>query len=280
MAKTEKEKMIAGELYFSRDPELVADRLQARQWVGQINQEQEPVLREQLVKKFLGQTGEHVYVEPTFIADYGYNVSVGENFYANFGNTFLDTCPISIGDNCMFGPNVQLYTATHPLEPVKRNSGLEFGKPIVIGDNVWLGGAVVITPGVTLGDNVVVAAGAVVTKSFGPNVVLGGNPARVIKEIEPVEPVDELAAARQKIDQLDRDIVQLLEKRMDAVTEIAAFKEKNQTAVLDENRELAVLQGVARAVKNPAYEATLLATFEDIMKQSRAFQKQRLSEEK
>lgn len=279
MAKSEKEKMIAGELYFSRDPELVADRLAARQAVAQINQEHEPAVREQLVKKFLGQTGQQVYVEPTFIADYGYNVTVGENFYANFGNTFLDTCPITIGDHCMFGPNVQLYTATHPLEPVKRNSGLEFGKPIVIGNNVWLGGSVVLTPGVTLGDNVVVAAGAVVTKSFGSNVVLGGNPARVIKQIETQKSADALTAAREKIDQLDQELVALLEKRLEAVSEVADFKALNKTAVLDESREQAVLASVAQAVKDPAYEATILATFEAIMEQSRLFQKQRISEE-
>ena len=184
MELTEKEKMIAGKLYFAGDPELSADRKDARVKLRAINQETDKTKREIFVKEAFGGTKNHVYIEPSISFDYGYNIFVGENFYCNFHNVFLDICPITIGDNCMFGPNVQLYTASHPIEPVKRNSGLELGKPITIGDNVWIGGAAVIVPGVTLGDNVVVAAGSVVTKSFPDNVVVGGNPAQIIKTIE------------------------------------------------------------------------------------------------
>ena len=124
----------------------------------------------------------------------------------------LDVSTIEIGDNCMFAPNVQLYTATHPLHPVKRNSGLEYAKPIKIGNNVWLGGGVIVTPGVTLGDNVVVGAGSVVTKSFPDNVVIAGNPARIIKTVEEELTEESLETLRHKIDMIDRELVALLEK--------------------------------------------------------------------
>ncbi len=126
----------------------------------------------------------------------------------------------------MFAPNVQLYTATHPLHPVKRNSGLEYAKPIKIGNNVWLGGGVIVTPGVTLGDNVVVGAGSVVTKSFPDNVVIAGNPARIIKTVEEELTEESLETLRHKIDMIDRELVALLEKRMDTVTKIGQVKKK------------------------------------------------------
>ncbi|MDH6364401.1 acetyltransferase-like isoleucine patch superfamily enzyme [Enterococcus sp. PF1-24] len=182
--KSEKEKMINGELYRPSDPELVADHIHAKKQLQAINDASNQDLRNQLVKETFGSTGENCYIEPRIAFDYGYNIHVGENFYANFNCTFLDVAPITIGDNCMLAPNVQLYTATHPLHPVERNSGVEYAKPITIGNNVWLGGGAIVIPGVTLGDNVVVAAGAVVTKSFPDNVVVGGNPAKIIKTIE------------------------------------------------------------------------------------------------
>jgi maltose O-acetyltransferase len=183
---TEKEKMIRGQLYRSAAPELVADRMEARKWTRIYNQTNETDLnkREEILKKRLGSTGEHLYIEPNFICDYGYNIFVGENFYANFDCLILDTCPVEIGDNCMLGPGVHIYTATHPLLPNERNSGLEYGKPVKIGNNVWIGGRSVINPGVTIGDNAVVASGAVVTKDVPDNVVVGGNPARIIKRID------------------------------------------------------------------------------------------------
>ena len=128
--------------------------------------------------------GETIGIEPRFQVDYGYNIHVGENFFANFNCVFLDVCPIRFGKNAMLGPGVHIITPEHPLNPTERNSGYEFGRPITIGDNCWIGGNATIIGGVTLGDNVVVAAGATVTKSFGDNVVIGGVPALVIREIE------------------------------------------------------------------------------------------------
>ncbi|WP_251865314.1 chorismate mutase [Enterococcus malodoratus] len=276
MELTEKGKMIAGKLYFSGDPELVADRKDARIKLRGINQETDKKKREELVKQTFGRTKNRVYVEPTISFDYGYNIFVGENFYCNFHNVFLDICPITIGDNCLFGPNVQLYTASHPLEPGKRNSGQELGKPITIGNNVWIGGSSVVIPGVTLGDNVVVAAGAVVTKSFPANVVVGGNPAQIIKTIEEESDKDALTQAREKIDHIDREIIALLEKRMSAVSEVTAYKAQTKKAVLDTSREEAVLANVADLVKDENYRETIVETFKDIMKQSRKYQEGRL----
>ncbi len=130
-----------------------------------------------------GSTGESIYLEPNLRCDYGYNIHVGENFYANFDCVFLDVCEIRIGDNCFIAPGVHIYTATHPLDPNERSSGVEYGKPVKIGNNVWIGGRAVINPGVTIGDNVVIASGAVVTKDVPDNVVVGGNPAKIIKPI-------------------------------------------------------------------------------------------------
>lgn len=184
--KTEKEKMLAGEIYNPADPELVRDREEARRKVLVYNQtlETEVEKRIQILKDLLGSTGENIYMEPNIRFDYGYNTYVGENFYANFDCTFLDVCEIRIGDNCMLGPNVHIYTATHPINPIERNSGKEYGKPVNIGDNVWIGGDSIINPGVTIGDNVVIASGSVVTKDVPDNVVVGGNPAKIIKQIE------------------------------------------------------------------------------------------------
>ncbi|MFX3623417.1 MAG: maltose O-acetyltransferase [Ectobacillus sp.] len=183
--KTEKEKMLNGELYLAADPVLVKERERARRLTRLYNQtlETEYEKRTELLKELLGATGKSLYIEPTFRCDYGYNITVGENFYANFDCVILDVCSVRIGDNCFMAPGVHIYTATHPLDPIERVSGAEFGKPVIIGDNVWIGGRAVINPGVTIGDNAVIASGAVVTKDVPPNTVVGGNPARVIKII-------------------------------------------------------------------------------------------------
>lgn len=180
---TEREKMLAGQLYDAADTELKTLRLAAREKMAQFNDELDRSKRKELVKTWFGSTGDNVMIEPRFACDYGVNIHVGENFYANFNCTFLDVCEIRIGDNVMLGPNCQLLTPLHPLDAIERISGLEYGAPITIGDNVWLGGGATILPGVTLGDNVVVGAGAVVTKSFGDNVVIAGNPAKIIKTL-------------------------------------------------------------------------------------------------
>ncbi|MGT2636723.1 sugar O-acetyltransferase [Streptococcus ratti] len=180
---TEKEKMLAGQLYDAGDAELKRLRLAARDKMAVFNGELDRGRRQELLKNWFGTTGSHIMIEPNFSCDYGCNIHVGENFYANFNCTFLDVCEIHIGDNAMIGPNTQLLTPLHPLNAKERISGLEYGAPIIIGNNVWIGGGVTVLPGVCLGHNIVVGAGSVVTKSFGDNVLIAGNPARIIKEL-------------------------------------------------------------------------------------------------
>ncbi|MBP1970122.1 maltose O-acetyltransferase [Virgibacillus natechei] len=146
--------------------------------------ETESTRRTEIVKELFGTTGESIFIEPNFRCDYGYNIHVGDNFYANFNCVFLDVCEIRIGDNCFIAPGVHIYTATHPLDPYVRKSGIESGKPVIMGDNVWIGGGAIINPGIHVGDNVVIGSGAVVTKNVPDNVVVGGNPAKVIKKVE------------------------------------------------------------------------------------------------
>ncbi|MGE6486732.1 maltose acetyltransferase domain-containing protein [Paenisporosarcina sp. NPDC076898] len=183
---TEKEKMLAGKMYDPADPELINERGTARLKTRLFNEtlEYETDKRIEMLKNLFGSTGEGLYVEPTFRCDYGYNIHVGENFFANFDCVILDVCEVRIGDNCFVAPGVHIYTATHPIHPIERNTMREYGKPITIGDNVWIGGRSIINPGVMIGDNVVIASGAVVTKDVPANVIVGGNPARVIKKIE------------------------------------------------------------------------------------------------
>ncbi|MHC5269490.1 chorismate mutase [Enterococcus sp. LJL98] len=274
--RSEKEKMIAGELYRAGDPELVKDRQAARAVLEVFNQTLDPAVREELLKGILGQVADTIYIEPNVRFDYGYNLFVGKNFYANFDCIFLDVCPITFGDHCMLAPNVQIYTASHPLEPAARKSGLEDGAPVTIGHNAWIGGGSIILPGVTLGDNVVVGAGSVVTKSFPDNVVLAGNPARVIRSLAEENVTDQshpLAATRQKIDAIDAQIVKLLETRMTEVSEVIRIKKENGMEVLDQTREDQVLEKVRQRVQNPDYAETIVATFSDVMAQSRQYQK-------
>ncbi|PDY44306.1 maltose acetyltransferase domain-containing protein [Bacillus pseudomycoides] len=186
MMKTEKEKMIQGEMYVPADLVLVEGREHARILTRKLNETPETKYEERslIVKELFGSTGDNIHIESSFKCDYGYNIHVGEDFYTNFDCVILDVCPVTIGENCMLAPGVHIYTATHPLDPIERISGAEFGKPVTIGNNVWIGGRAIINPGVTIGDNSVIASGTVVTKDVPDNVVVGGNPAKIIKKIK------------------------------------------------------------------------------------------------
>lgn len=183
---SEKEKMLCGEYYNSMDKELVTMRIWARKMTERINKTSILRLkrRVKLFKKLFGSTGENIYIEPAFNCDYGVNIHVGENFYANYGCVILDVAEVRIGKNCFIAPQVGIYTATHPIHPAERCSGKEYAKPITIGDNCWIGGHAVINPGVSLGNNVIVASGSVVTKSFGDNIIIAGNPAKILRTID------------------------------------------------------------------------------------------------
>lgn len=182
---TEKEKMLAGQLY-TCDDALRTELRTARKYAREYNNttEDEHELRTEMLKKILGSCGSAIYIEPPFRFDYGSNIYVGENFYANFDCVFLDCCAIRIGNNCKLGPRVIITTATHPLDAATRITMLEYSKPVTISDNVWIGANATINPGVTIGDNAVIASGAVVTNDVPPNTVVAGVPARVIKHIE------------------------------------------------------------------------------------------------
>lgn len=185
MSQTQKERMLAGLPYRANDPELKQMRAENKLRVAQYNQltrNQEQELTHQ-IKEILGGTGEHILVEPPIHFDYGRNTYVGENFFANYNLTVLDVCKVTIGDNVMIAPNVSLYGAGHPIHPDARNSGYEYGAPITIGNNVWIGGSTCVLPGVTIGNNVVIGAGSVVAKDIPDNVIAVGNPCRVIREI-------------------------------------------------------------------------------------------------
>lgn len=184
--KTEKGKMLAGELYFAGNDELARERVQARELVHTYNHSipQDANLRIDILTRLLGKRGKMITIEPPIRCDYGYNIHVGENFYANFDCVMLDTCRIEIGDNCLLGPGVHIYTATHPTETKMRISGLEYGEPVKIGNNVWIGGRAIINPGVTIGNNVVIASGTVVVKDIPDNVLVAGNPAKIIKSLD------------------------------------------------------------------------------------------------
>ncbi|WP_313696170.1 sugar O-acetyltransferase [Halorarum halobium] len=179
---SERERMLNGDRYDPTDPELVAERERARRLVRRYNRTtaDESDRRDRLLAELFGTVGDDPYVEPPFRCDYGDNVHVGENFYANFDCVVLDCCRVEFGRDCKLGPGVHVYTATHPLDPAERATGTEWGEPVTVGDNVWIGGRAVLNPGVTVGDDAVVASGAVVTEDV-PDGVVGGNPATVIR---------------------------------------------------------------------------------------------------
>lgn len=180
------QKMMSGQRYDASHPYLQQRLRETRRAIRTFNdlmpdQETE---RRALLRSLLGSTGERFTINQPFRCDYGCNIHVGENFFANFNLTVLDEAEVRIGNNVLIGPNVSIYTACHPLEVEERNKWIEWAEPVNIGDNVWIGGSATILPGVTIGDNVVVGAGAVVTKDIPSDVLVGGNPARIIKTLK------------------------------------------------------------------------------------------------
>lgn len=179
---TEREKMAAGELYDPQDPELVAARASCRKLLRRLNASEE-VERPAVLAELIGVAGPGLWIEPPFFCDYGSNITLGERVYFNFNCVILDVAPVRIGDRCQFATGVQLLAATHPLDPVERATAGEYGKPITIGDDVWVGGGAIILPGVRIGSAAVIGAGSVVTRDVPPRTVAAGNPARVIREL-------------------------------------------------------------------------------------------------
>jgi maltose O-acetyltransferase len=184
LMKSEKEKMLCGEFYNPRDPQLVAEHQRVRLLFKAFNDTRDNEERIRLLQKIIPMAGKRLFIEPPFYCDYGSNITIGDNVYFNFNCVILDTAPVTIGSNVLSGPGVQIYAATHPLSAAQRRTGLEFGKPVSIGDDVWVGGGVIICPGVSIGDRSVVGAGSVVTKDIPVRVLAAGNPCRVIREIE------------------------------------------------------------------------------------------------
>ena len=182
---TEKERMLSGKLYIAQDEELKRDNLRARRLTRLFNgtTEEELEYRTELLKELFGSTGDHIMIEPPFRCDYGCHIRIGDNFYANYDCIIIDVCEVTIGDHVFFGPRVGVYTAAHPIDAGVRNANLEYGKPISIGNSVWIGADTVINPGVTIGNNVVIGSGSVVTKDIPDNVIAAGNPCRVLRAI-------------------------------------------------------------------------------------------------
>ena len=184
--KTEKQKMLAGELYNALDPQLVEERLQARKLLKEFNSTKaaEEAHRVEIASRLFGAVGKHIWIEPPFYCDYGSNITLGDYVYFNFNCVILDPAPVRIGSNVMFGPAVQIYTATHPLSHLERRKGPEFALEIEIVSDVWVGGGVVVNPGVKIGARSVIGAGSVVTKDIPPDVFAAGNPCKVIRELD------------------------------------------------------------------------------------------------
>lgn len=182
---TEKDKMLRGELYNANDSELVSEREACKRRCYNYNdlRSSHKTGKRELLQKLLGKCGNTLTLEPTIWFDYGYNIEVGENFYANHNLVILDAAKVTFGDNVFIAPNCGFYTATHPIDAPTRNQGLEYALPITVGNNVWIGAGVTVLPGVAIGDNCVIGAGSVVVKSIPANTVAVGNPCRVIKQL-------------------------------------------------------------------------------------------------
>ncbi|WJH39808.1 sugar O-acetyltransferase [Aliirhizobium terrae] len=182
----ELEKAARGLLYgANHDPAVLEKRMAAKRILHKLNglSPDEGTERAALIRSLMGRIGKNFVFDGAVYCDYGFNIEIGDNFYANVNLIILDGAKVTIGDNVFIAPNVGIYTAGHPLDAIRRNAGLEYALPITIGNNVWIGGGVSIMPGVTIGDGAVIGGGAVVTRDIPPDVVAAGNPARVIREI-------------------------------------------------------------------------------------------------
>lgn len=182
---SEKEKMLSGQLYKASDQELLNDRCMTKEILFDFNalRPNHSIQGVKLLRSLLGKTNDTFVIEPPFRYDYGYNIEIGDNFYSNYNLTILDCAKVTIGDNVLIGPNVGIYTAGHPLQYDIRNQGYEFAFPISIGNNVWIGGSVVINPGISIGENSIIGSGSVVTKDIPSNVIAVGNPCKVLRDI-------------------------------------------------------------------------------------------------
>jgi maltose O-acetyltransferase len=183
--RTNRERMLAGDLYVAEDPELAAALRRATRLADEYNAlaPRDRDAAREILAALLGGVGEGTTVRAPLYVDYGEHLTIGARTFVNFGLVALDVAPIAIGDDCQLGPNVQLLTAYHPTEPEPRRAKLEAAAPITIGDNVWLGGGTIVLPGVTIGDDSVIGAGAVVTKDVPAGVLAVGNPARVVRTL-------------------------------------------------------------------------------------------------
>ncbi len=186
LMKSEKAKMLDGELYRPTDPQLVADRRQARLLLEAYNRTSidELAERDRLLRELIPVVGRNLWIEPPFYCDYGEHITIGNDVYFNFNCVILDVAPVTIGSRVLFAPGVQIYAATHPTSPSIRRTGLELGQPIAIGDDVWIGGSAIICPGVSIGAGTTIGAGSVVTKDIPTRVVAAGNPCRVLRDAE------------------------------------------------------------------------------------------------
>ena len=184
MVRSEREKMLAGELYDPLDPELVRARDRARDLCQDLNATREAQREERrvILRELFGAGGEHVWMQPPFFCDYGFNILLGEKCFFNFNCVVLDVCRVTIGSHTQIGPAVQIYTATHPLDAERRRTQ-EFGIAVHVGSDVWIGGGAIICPGVTIGSRCVIGAGSVVTRDIPEGVFAAGNPCRVIREL-------------------------------------------------------------------------------------------------
>ncbi len=188
MLSSEKEKMLRGEMYDASDPVLEAERSTARALRHRLNvtEYDDPACYRNIIAALLPNCSPDIWIEPPFYCDYGYNIIAGERVFFNYNCVVLDVCRVTIGAHVLFGPNVQIYTATHPLDAVSRRAMHESGSPISIGDDCWIGGSVILLPGVTIGDRSVIGAGAVVTRDVAADSFAAGNPARVVRRLNDV----------------------------------------------------------------------------------------------